>query len=88
MSFDLTLVIEEDMPPNVLSLVVDGEDVTIQLSPRLERSALFVLNHDLRDKTRSTARSTRNHGRSSPRTGTRGYQPDAVSNLRYAFPRR
>jgi hypothetical protein len=49
-SFDLTLVIKEDMPPNVLSLVVDGEDVTIQLSPRLERSALFVLDRDVRDK--------------------------------------
>ena len=50
MSFDLTLVIEEDMPPNVLSVVVDGEDVTIQLSPRLERSVLFVLDHGVRDK--------------------------------------
>jgi hypothetical protein len=50
MSFDLTLAIEEDMPPNVLNLVVDGEDVTIQLSPRLERSVLFVLDHDVRDK--------------------------------------
>ena len=50
MSFDLTLAIEEDMPPNVLNLVVDGEDLTIQLSPRLERSVLFVLDHDVRDK--------------------------------------
>ena len=50
MSFDLTLVAEEDMPPNALTVVVDGEDVTIQLSPRLERSVLFVLDHDVRDK--------------------------------------
>jgi hypothetical protein len=34
----------------VLNLVVDGEDVTIQLSPRLERPVLFVLDHDVRDK--------------------------------------
>lgn len=50
MSFDLQLVIEEDMPPNVLNLVVDGQDVTIQLSPRLERSVLFLLDRDVRDK--------------------------------------
>jgi hypothetical protein len=49
MSFDLQLVIEEDMPPNVLNLVVEGEDATIQLSPRLERSALFLLDHEVRE---------------------------------------